>query len=787
MSDGRLEGRASGAGGYSDDDEDSFRWSQLRHFMHAPLRRPWLVALPWVAVMLVTVAAILFLPKKYMSSALVLVESEKVPESFIAKVATRDPGQRLDAVRPEILSRTRLERVIGETGPYPGLSVIQAVEKLRKSTVINLSGNDGFTISFYHSDPHKAQEVTDRLARLFIEETIKSREEQVVGAVDFLTTQVRDARGELETKDAALRKYKEERMGKLPSQLETNLATLQMLQRDMQMVEESLLFAREKQDSLARGAGRAASSAAVGSPVVGSTELTDLTRQLATLRGRYTDEHPDVETVRSRIARLQARLAAARESEAGPAPSEPPADAATEVAREQLERARIEVRNLEERRRGLETRIAAVRANVEETPRTEQELATLTRDYDKLNENYTALLTKQLEAQMSGRLEQRWKGDRFRMLDPASLPEKPVFPNPPLFVLLGVVMGAFAGVGVSLAAEYMDPTVKDSEVLQAVQGYPVLAVIPHLPDDDQSLRPHLATVGGRPAGRTGSPFDGGEPCAPSLAGEAPFRFEGAFTPRKMVPIIHTLADPNSVVGEELRLFAANLMDTCRRLKVSCLGLTSALPGEGKSTLSLGLASALARDSGRRVLLIEADLRRPSLMKTLGLPATHGLSEWLNGSLDYVPVRAVEPGCFYLVTAGQTGLRRPELMGSPRMDAVLKAGRRLFDFVLLDAVPVLPVTDTVLMQDLVDGFQLVVRSRRTPKDAIKETLAKLRADRFIGVVFNGHEEYRGSYKDYGYRRYGMAYGAAPAEELSSMTAPAIEAESAPAPVRKSWRR
>jgi receptor protein-tyrosine kinase len=94
-----------------------------------------------------------------------------------------------------------------------------------------------------------------------------------------------------------------------------------------------------------------------------------------------------------------------------------------------------------------------------------------------------------------------------------------------------------------------------------------------------------------------------------------------------------------------------------------------------------------------------------------------------------------------------------------MDAVLKAARRLFDLVLLDAVPVLPVADTVLMQDLVDGFQLVVRSRRTPRDAIHETLAKLRPDRILAVVFNGHREYRSSYKNYGYRRYGMAPGSA----------------------------
>src|SRR4029077_2526724 len=120
---------------------------------------------------------------------------------------------------------------------------------------------------------------------------------------------------------------------------------------------------------------------------------------------------------------------------------------------------------------------------------------------------------------------------------------------------------------------------------------------------------------------------------------------------------------------------------------------------------------------------------------------------LNGTLDYVPVREVEPGGFFLVAAGQTGLERPELLGSPRMDAVLKVARRLFDLVLVDAVPVLPVADTVLMQDLVDGFQLVVRSRLTPRDAIHETLAKLRPDRVLAVVFNGHREYSTSYKHY----------------------------------------
>jgi uncharacterized protein involved in exopolysaccharide biosynthesis len=140
------------------------------------------------------------------------------------------------------------------------------------------------------------------------------------------------------------------------------------------------------------------------------------------------------------------------------------------------------VARLEKKRTDLEGRLSAIRARVEDTPRTEQELANMTRDYEQLNENYAALLSKQLDARMAGRLEQRWRGDRFRILDPANLPEKPYFPNPVLIIGLGAIMGLFTGVGASLVAEFADQSVKDARDLETILSYPVLARIPHLPD-----------------------------------------------------------------------------------------------------------------------------------------------------------------------------------------------------------------------------------------------------------------------------------------------------------------
>jgi succinoglycan biosynthesis transport protein ExoP len=141
----------------------------------------------------------------------------------------------------------------------------------------------------------------------------------------------------------------------------------------------------------------------------------------------------------------------------------------------------VEVKRLEDKRADLEGRIAKLRERVEDTPTTEQELANLKRDYDKLSENYQTLLSKELEARMAGRLEQRWRGQRFRTLDPASLPDKPYFPKPLLIIGLGAVLGMFAGLGAALTAEYLDPSIKDSQDLEALLNQPILARIPHVP------------------------------------------------------------------------------------------------------------------------------------------------------------------------------------------------------------------------------------------------------------------------------------------------------------------
>jgi capsular polysaccharide biosynthesis protein len=133
----------------------------------------------------------------------------------------------------------------------------------------------------------------------------------------------------------------------------------------------------------------------------------------------------------------------------------------------------------------VEQSIVVFQARVEAAPRREQEILSLTRDYEKLGENYSALLSKKLDAEMAARLEQHSKGQQFRIIDPAYMPEEPSFPNRGLFALAGALCGLLLGVGMAVVADFLDPSIKDVEELRAALPYPVLAVFPYVKPRDQ--------------------------------------------------------------------------------------------------------------------------------------------------------------------------------------------------------------------------------------------------------------------------------------------------------------
>ena len=460
----------------------------LAEYLEIPLRRPRLVLIPLVAVVMASLAASMVIPKKYRSSTFILVESEKVPDAVVPRMAMLErPERRLQTIKQEILSRTRLQQVIKETNPYPDASakvpMTDLVESVRNATKITVRGDDAFSVEYVHEDPFKAAEVVNRLATLFIEESTQARAKQVEEAYSFLEAQAAEARRSLEAKEETVRRYKESHMGTLPEQSAANIATLQGLQLQEQAAADDLRAVQDRQAALERqlaDSKRGVAATVGGDPLA---EVNQLKGQLASLRTRYTDEHPDIQQVLGRLALLERSLSGREET----ATTEgDPVVAATLL---QVEQARREASRLQEKRTDLERRISAMQARIETAPRTEQELATLTRDFNNLRENYLALLNKKLDAEMAAKLEQRWKGERFRILDPAHVPERPYFPNRMLFLTVGVFLGLAAGLGAAALAEVLDHSFTSVADVEGALPYPVLSAIPFIPSPGSSTRP----------------------------------------------------------------------------------------------------------------------------------------------------------------------------------------------------------------------------------------------------------------------------------------------------------
>jgi capsular exopolysaccharide synthesis family protein len=216
-------------------------------------------------------------------------------------------------------------------------------------------------------------------------------------------------------------------------------------------------------------------------------------------------------------------------------------------------------------------------------------------------------------------------------------------------------------------------------------------------------------------------------------------------------VIHT--EPRSPGADRFRFLRMRLRVIKTLGKLKTLLITSALPQDGKSTIALNLATALAEGGKRTVLLIEADLYHPSLCLRLGLPGRHGLAECLESGLDPLSVlRHLEPLHWYLLSAGEPRGNPTELLQSDSLPDLLQRLSPYFDWILIDTPPVAPLTDAVTLAQHVDGCLLVVRADRTPRGAVEEAMKLLGPKRVLGMLFNGAAGLNQLYSQY-YGYYG----------------------------------
>jgi capsular exopolysaccharide synthesis family protein len=215
-------------------------------------------------------------------------------------------------------------------------------------------------------------------------------------------------------------------------------------------------------------------------------------------------------------------------------------------------------------------------------------------------------------------------------------------------------------------------------------------------------------------------------------------------------VFHT--DPQSVGAERFRLLRMRLQERWKARKLKTLLITSPLPHDGKSTVSLNLATALAEHGKRSVLLVEGDLHHSQILEQLGLGGWAGLGECLERHLDAFPaIRRIEPLGWYLLPAGAPRANATELLQTTAIAELFQNLTRYFDWILIDSPPVLPLTDALSLRQRADACLLVVRADTTPRDAVEETVRLVGKEHILGILLNGVDGLHRLYSKYGYYR------------------------------------
>ena len=411
-------------------------------------RRRWLILLPFAIGLAVVPVIARFVPKVYRSETLISVIPQRVPDSYVKSTITATVEDRLPSISDQILSRSRLERIINDFELYPEqrarLPMEDVVRRMRTDVgPISIRRNEqSFRVGFTSEKPDTAQKVAARLASLFIDENSRDRESLAENTNAFLESQLEEAKQRLIEHERKLEVYRKAHPGELPSQLDSNLQAIASTQLQLQSVSESINRARERRLLVERQLVDARTypmtatqlgvlGASEALPVSAAQRLETAQANLRVLKLRYTPDHPDVRAVERIIIELKEKA----EQEANRSPDETPSRAAT--AEEQVRQKRLRdlqaeldvidhqlsVSEAEEKR--LREVIASYGRRVEAAPSRESELIELTRDYQVLKTSYDTLLAKREDSKVAADLERRQIGEQFRILDPAPLPARP--------------------------------------------------------------------------------------------------------------------------------------------------------------------------------------------------------------------------------------------------------------------------------------------------------------------------------------------------------------------------
>jgi polysaccharide chain length determinant protein (PEP-CTERM system associated) len=486
------------------------------------LRHKWMVILPFVAGLATSVFVASRISERYRSETLIMVMPQRISTEILPQMVNDQIEQRLPSISDQILSRSRLERIISEFDLYAadrarGAIMEDVVQQMRTKDItvgIEGRGTQSFRVSYESVDPVLAHKVTARLASLYIEENQRDKDNLAQSTSAFLESELQATEAKLRDAENRLAEYKKRYAGQLPTQAESNQQAIQSAQMQLQAVSATINRARERrlfaQQQLADVQNTPAppalipdSPGATGTPpqptVAQQLELAEAA--LVASKRKYTPDHPDVRAMERAVNELRTKV----EAEGGEPQAKPrrPVSAA-EVARQ------TRIRDLEgeiaiidqqivsgeREEQALKSSISSYERLLAGVPTREAELVQLNRDYTTLDASYKELLKKKEASELAANVERRQIGETFRVIDPASVPQRPFNQMWRLQVIVGGgIGGLILGLGLVGLREFRDSSFKSEEDVIRVLELPVLALVPVMGSPDKSrprrrLGPH---------------------------------------------------------------------------------------------------------------------------------------------------------------------------------------------------------------------------------------------------------------------------------------------------------
>src|ERR1035438_5295992 len=459
------------------------------------------------------------LPPRYTSTATVLVEGQKVPDSYVSPVITSDFAQRVQSLYEKVQSPSLLRPMIHQLGivkPEEEGKVVGEIQqnmqvepvittmsqaaaaspaaKARKPSASN-EPLPGFNVVFVSSDPVRSQKICNAVTTLMVDENLKSRSEVATSTTEFLTRQLEDAKRAIDDQDAKLATFKKQYMGQLPTDVDNNMRMLMSLNSQLDASTQTLSRAQQDkaytESMLAQQSAAWKTSQSSTNPQTLEQGLTQLQGQLLQLQARYTDDHPDVIKTKADIAEIEKKLKEVKAAAAADVSATDSSDKASASEPPEIRQLRLQIHQYQHvieqatlDQKKLQNAITVYQSRPAMTPGIEEQYKLLPRDIDNAQAFYKELLAKKSSSGLASKMESDQQGEQMHIVAAAVLPDAPSFPNRPLLAAGGLGVGLALGALIAIILEFSDKSIRTEKDAAAVMDLPLLISVPWLGDDE---------------------------------------------------------------------------------------------------------------------------------------------------------------------------------------------------------------------------------------------------------------------------------------------------------------